>query len=75
MRPWTLDPTDSSEKNPLLSTMARSLPATEHTSYVAAWEWYIKGHVISEMGRRYIVNLLGSTMAKTGDQPEDSDND
>ena len=27
------------------------------------------------MSRRYIVNLLGSTMAKTGDQPEDSDID
>ena len=44
-------------------------------SYANAWDWYINGHVVSELNRRYIVNLLGATTAKVSETPVDDASD
>ena len=42
----------------------------------AAWEWYVKGHVVSDHASRVITNFLTNTMAKSapaGDSSEEED--
>ena len=79
MRPWTLDAADETPQNPLLSNLPFSHVSLEERakgdalpSYASSWDWYVSGHVVSELSRRYIVNLLGSTTAK---MPDDDDSD
>ena len=82
MRPWTLNAADVTAQNPLLSDLGLSHTSAivqlgcdrGPASYSSSWEWYIKGNVVSELARRYIVNMLGSTTARALDMPE-SDND
>ena len=55
---------------------ARRVPADgAKPSYAGSWEWYVNGNVVSELNRRFIVNLLGSTTARALDMPDDSDSD
>ena len=41
-------------------------------SYAATWEQHCRGNVISEINRRYIINLLAATCARTVEVPGDS---
>ena len=47
------------------------MPNKGRNSYVAAWNHYIDGHVVSESNRRYVTNLLAATAARV--VVEDSD--
>ena len=44
-------------------------------SYVAAWSYYIDGHVVSESNRRYLTNLLAATAARVVEDSDDSSTD
>ena len=82
MRPWTLDTANVSKANPLLSNLGRSHVNQEEVqgtntpiSYSSSWDWYISANVVSELSRRYIINLLGSTTARTLDKHADEESD
>jgi hypothetical protein len=83
MRPWTLHEASASARNPLLSELARShlndarcgSNSRPEPSYASSWEWYVNGNVVSELNRRYIVNLLGCTTARALDMPDEGDSD
>ena len=44
-------------------------------SYAATWEQYCQGNVISQINRRYIINLLAATCTRTAEVPGDSSDD
>lgn len=47
-------------------------PNKNRNSYVAAWNHYIDGHVVSESNRRYVTNLLAATAARVVEDSDDS---
>ena len=119
MRPWTLNPTDQSEDNVLLSHMALTPECSEHAedrassvislpsnsskrrrlkrsvdkpiahgdiplepkqhpgqmSHASSWNWYINGHVVSQLSKRYINNLLAVTAARVIHKTDESSDD
>jgi len=44
-------------------------------SYSASWQQYIDGNVVSELSRKFIVNLLAATAARVVEDPGDSSED
>jgi hypothetical protein len=83
MRPWSLCEADASVQNPLLSRLSRTHLDDAHCgsnsrpepSYSSSWEWYVNGNVVSEVNRRYIVNMLGCTTARALDTADDDADD
>ena len=77
MRPWTLYNQDENENNPLLANMGLIDNSSDGEnrsirSYATAWGQYINGNVVSELSRRYIINLMMCTTAPLMETPGDS---
>jgi hypothetical protein len=54
--------------------IAKKTPVRKQ-SYAATWEQYCQGNVISQINRRYIINLLAATCARAVEVPGDSSGD
>lgn len=50
-------------------------PSQPRRSYAAAWREYIDGHIVSESGRKYIMNMLSATSARVVNSDDESDGD
>ena len=44
-------------------------------SYALSWQQYIDGNVVSNLNRRYIVNMLAATAARVTEKTDDSDSE
>jgi len=53
------------------SAAAAQIP--QSPSWASAWKFYIGGHVVSDHAARVIKNVLTSTLARTADQDDSSD--
>ena len=53
-------------------TPTPGMPNKDRNSYVAAWNHYIDGHIVSESNRRYVTNLLAATAARVVEDSDDS---
>ena len=89
MRPWTLSKDVAHDDCPLLTDLGKNVSATapdvstgvttskdnNRLSYSAAWDWYIRGNVISRISCRYITNLLAASAISRAEEQEDSSDD
>ena len=74
LAPASLD-IDSRQDGAVARTRITKKTPIRKQSYAATWEQYCQGNVISQINRRYIINLLAATCARTVEVPRDSSDD